>query len=143
MGLWETWLVVAAAVHLGFQATVTLLVYPVLLERGRKGDGWASVHSAHTRRITPLVVLVYGALVPPVVVTAWRVLAGEAGWGATLAVAAALAAFVATAAVAAPAHGVLGRGWREPVARRLVRADRARLGAALLCLAGAGAALAA
>ncbi|MGA9745861.1 MAG: hypothetical protein WBQ50_00235, partial [Nocardioides sp.] len=57
----STLLLVATAVHLGFQVSVTLLVYPAL---GRVGaDSWPAAHAAHSRAIVPLVVVVYGALV--------------------------------------------------------------------------------
>jgi hypothetical protein len=139
--LWEVWLTAAAAAHLGFQLTVTVLVYPVLAERGRQGHAWATVHAAHSRRITPLVVLVYGALLPPVLVAAWRLVEREAGWGGGLAVAGAVLAFATTALVAAPAHGTLGEGWSPRVGRRLVRADRVRLVGATACLVGAATAM--
>lgn len=137
MDVWEAWLLGAAALHLGFQATVTLLVYPALVERGRQGDAWAAVHAAHSRRITPLVVVVYAALLVPVVVAGWRLARGDAGWGSALAVGGAVLAFAATAAVAAPAHGRLARGWDDVVGLRLVRADALRLLGATICLLGA------
>jgi hypothetical protein len=134
---WQVWLLGAAALHLGFQATVTLLVYPALLERGARGDGWAAAHEAHSRRITPLVVVVYGALLPPLVVAGWTLARGGAGWGTALCITGAVVAFVATAAVAAPAHSRLARGWAGEVGVRLARADAVRLAGAVLCLAGA------
>jgi hypothetical protein len=139
--LWGAWLLAAAALHLGFQATVTWLVYPVLVAQGPT-DEWVAMHAAHSRRVTPLVVLMYGALFPPVVVSTWHVHQGAAGWGAGVAVAGAIVAFGATAGVAAPAHGRLTHGWDDRVARRLVRADALRLVGAVLCLAGAVAAAA-
>ena len=138
MDRWEAWLLGAAALHLGFQATVTLLVYPALVERGRRGEGWETVHAAHSRRITPLVVVVYAALVLPVAVTGWRLVGGEAGGGSALAVAGAVLALGSTAAVAAPAHARLGRGWADDAGLRLVRADAVRLLGAVVCLVGAG-----
>lgn len=137
MDLWEVWLVAAAAAHLGFQLTVTLLVYPVLVDRGRRGDEWAAVHAAHSRRITPLVVLVYGALLPPVLLATWQVAQRQAGWATGTAAVGAWLAFTATALVAAPAHAALGGGWSPLAGRRLVRADRVRLAGATACLAGA------
>ena len=138
MDLWGLWLLTAAAVHLGFQATVTSLVYPALVARGRRGDvSWSEVHAEHSARITPVVVVVYGALLVPVAVTAWRLFADGADLGAVLAVLGAGLAFAATALVAAPAHGRLGRGWSEGAARRLLRADVVRLIGAVTCLAGA------
>ena len=138
MDLWGPWLLTAAAVHLGFQATVTSLVYPALVARGRRGDAdWAAVHAEHSARITPVVVVVYGALVVPVVVTAWQLVSEGPDPGASVAVLGAGLAFAATALVAAPAHGRLGRGWSEGAARRLIRADVVRLVGAVVCLAGA------
>ena len=138
MDLWELWLLVAAAVHLGFQATVTSLVYPALVARGRCGDvSWSQVHGEHSARITPVVVVVYGALLVPVVVTSWQLVSGGPDPGASVAVLGAGLTFAATALVAAPAHGRLGRGWSEGAARRLLRADVVRLVGAVTCLAGA------
>lgn len=138
MDLWELWLLAAAAVHLGFQATVTFLVYPALVARGRRGDvSWSEVHGGHSARITPLVVVVYGALLVPVLVTVWQLASDGLEVAASLAVLGAGVAFTATALVAAPAHGRLGRGWSEATARRLLRADAVRLVAAVVCLAGA------
>lgn len=138
MDLWDVWLVAAAGVHLGFQATVTFLVYPALVARGRRGDvSWGEVHGEHSATITPVVVVVYGGLLVPFLVTTWRLVADGAQWGAVLAVVGAGLAFGATALVAAPAHRRLGRGWSEVAARRLLRADVVRLLGALLCLAGA------
>jgi hypothetical protein len=141
VGLWDVWLLAAAGLHLGFQATVTLLVYPALVEQGRRGQDWAVVHAAHSRRITPLVVLVYGGLVPPVTAAVWQLSGGRAGWGAAIAAAGALLAFATTALVAAPAHGRLSRGWGPAMSLRLVRADVVRLVGAVICLAGAVAAV--
>lgn len=135
--LWDVWLLAAALMHLGFQATVTLLVYPALVEHGREGADWDHAHAAHSRRITPLVVTVYGALLPPVAVAGWRLADGGAEWSRAVSVGGALLAFGATALVAAPAHGRLSRGWDEPVGLRLVRADVVRLLGALLCAGGA------
>lgn len=137
MDVWQVWLLGAAGLHLGFQATVTLLVYPALVDRGRSGTGWQAAHAAHSRRITPLVVVVYGALLVPVAVTGWRGVAGDSGWGSALAVGGAVLAFATTASVAAPAHSRLAAGWQDDVALRLARADVVRLLGALLCLGGA------
>lgn len=135
-------LLAAAALHLGFQATVTAVVYPALLEAGRRGDDravdWAVVHRAHSRRIAPVVVVVYGALLPPVLVAAWRS-ADDLQPAQVLAVLGAALALATTALVAAPAHRSLGRGWQESVGRRLLGADRVRLVGAAVCLAGAAA----
>ena len=138
MDLWELWLLTAAAVHLGFQATVTSLVYPALVARGRRGDAdWAVVHAEHSRRITPLVVLVYGGLLVAVLASLWHLVTEEVTWAPVVAVTGAGVAFGATAVAAAPAHGRLARGWSPRVARRLVLADLVRLAGAVTCVVGA------
>jgi hypothetical protein len=123
----------AAALHAGFQLVVTVVVYPALAATPERD--WGAVHAAHSRRITPVVALVHGAVL--------------AAWGWTLAtvplsvpLAVALAGSVATglstALVAAPAHTRLGReGPRPHLLRRLARADAVRLAGAGLTLAGA------
>ena len=142
MDWWELGLIAAASVHLGFQATVTLLVYPALVESGRRGDAdWSQVHQAHSRRITPLVVVVYGALLIPVAAAAWRLVVDGFDGGLALAVTGAGVAFAATAFVAAPAHAKLAQGWFPEVAQRLVRADLVRLVGAVTCATGAAVAI--
>jgi hypothetical protein len=123
-------LLAAAALHLGFQLTVTAVVYPALA----RAEDWERAHPAHTRSITPVVVLVYGALVVAggwALVVTWPdpwVLVSAGGGGAAL---------LATALVAAPTHGRLAVH-RDPVLlRRLLGADLARAVGAVVCLAGA------
>ena len=122
----------ATALHAGFQVTVTVLVYPVLVEVPA-GD-WSASHDRHSRRILPLVVLAYGALVlasVPFVMhhhgpAAWAGLLGA--WGAML----------LTAVAAAPTHGRLTTP--DPsLLRRLLAVDRLR--AVLACVGLAGAVL--
>lgn len=138
MDLWESWLLAAAFLHLGFQGTVSFLVYPALVERGRRGDvSWAEVHQAHSRRIAPVVVVVYGALLLPVLVTTWRLATGPVEAGPAVAVAGAAMAFAATAVGAAPAHGRLAHGWSDDIGLRLVWADVVRLVGATTCAGGA------
>ncbi|GAA3342872.1 hypothetical protein GCM10020358_39460 [Amorphoplanes nipponensis] len=124
-------LLAASALHLGFQLTVSLVVYPALadLDEGR----WAAAHDAHSRRITPVVVLVYALLV---VACGWAVLAGPDGWTIVALVAAATAGLL-TAFGAAPAHGRLGRSWSRPLLHRLLHIDRARAVAAAVCAVAA------
>lgn len=133
-------LAAATALHLGFQATVTLLTYPALADTGRTAtpEAWARVHDAHSRRITPLVAVVYGALL---VTGAWSVATGPgpAGW---VSLAAVLATFAVTAAMAAPTHGRLARPGadRGRLLDHLLRVDRLRLlGGLVAALAAAGA----
>ena len=94
----------------------------------RRGAGreWTRHHTAHSRRITPLVVGVYAAVVAA---CGWVLVAG--GWqpSTAVAVAASALAMLTTAAVAAPAHGRLGAGRGERDLAVLVRADRVRLAA--------------
>jgi hypothetical protein len=127
---WSLALVVATALHAGFQLTVTTLVYPALARAAR--SDFARVHARHSRAVVPLVGLVYGAVV---VAAAGAVLAAPTSlltWSAALASAVALAT---TAFRAAPLHGRLGRRGPEPdLVRALLRADRVRTLAALLAL---------
>ena len=120
----EAALLAAAALHLGFQATVTTVVYPALARV--PADGWAAAHRAHTRAITPLVAVVYGTLG---VTGAWALVTGPGGWTVVTLAAAAVAVLV-TATVGAPVHGRLGAGRRPALFDRLLRADRLRLAAA-------------
>lgn len=121
----------AAALHLGFQATVTLLVYPALART--PPEDWRAVHARHSRSIAPVVGVVYGALVLTAV---WVLLTGLDGLWA-LALAGALLAGLATAVGAAPAHGRLGRldphgaPWAATMTR-LQRFDALRLLGALV-----------
>ncbi|MGA5302548.1 hypothetical protein ACPCHT_21655 [Nucisporomicrobium flavum] len=126
-----TALLAATAVHLGFQATVTVLVYPALARAG--ADRWPEAHRAHTRAITPLVALIYGGLV---VAGCWALLTGPGPW-TWVALAATAAAALVTAFAAAPAHQRLGAGHDPRRIAGLLRADRARLAAALVAASAA------
>lgn len=119
-------LLAAAAVHLGFQLTVSLVVYPALADEPE--DRWSRAHDAHSRRITPVVVVVYGLLM---VACAWAILAGPDRWTLVAVVAAAVAGLL-TALGAAPTHGRLGRGRSRELLDRLLRIDRARTAAAVV-----------
>ena len=132
----DTVVVAAGFLHLGFQATVTALVYPNFA--GIEEADWTAFHATHSRRITPVVVVVYGLVVVAGVMvvvdglTAWRVI-GMAGHGLAL---------LTTALVAAPAHMRLGDGRDDAVLARLLAADRVRLaGASLAAAASVAAAL--
>ncbi|ANH40377.1 hypothetical protein I601_3980 [Nocardioides dokdonensis FR1436] len=128
-----------ALAHLGFQATVTVLVYPALARLAAPGAQscaaqWSEAHRRHSRAIAPLVAVLYPALVAS---GAWLALTGPggAGWVALLGAAVAVGA---TAVAAAPTHGRIGREGPTPaLVRRLLRADRARLAGAALGAAGA------
>jgi hypothetical protein len=127
----EIVLLTAAAVHLGFQATVTAIVYPALARV--PAAQWDAAHRAHSRAITPLVVAVYGALA---LAGGWALLAGPEAW-TLVALAALSAAVLVTAFAAAPAHGRLGAGHDPDRIARLLRADRVRAAAATLALVAA------
>ncbi len=124
-------LLAAAALHLGFQLTVSLVVYPALADEPE--DRWRRTHDAHSRRITPVVVVVYGLLGGA---CGWALLTGPDAW-TVVAVAAAGVAALLTAFGAAPTHGRLGRGWSRELLVRLLRIDRARTAAAVVCAVAA------
>lgn len=125
-------LVVATSLHAGFQAVVTLLVYPAFGDV--PPERWGRFHDDHSRRIAGIVVVVYGLLLAA---SAWIVAAGPRNPGTLAAVALAATAMLTTALVAAPTHGRLtpDRGERE--LRRLLRADYVRFAAAVLAAGAA------
>jgi hypothetical protein len=127
----ETALLTATAVHLGFQATVTAVVYPALARV--PAAQWAVGHRAHSRAITPMVAVVYGALA---LAGGWALLSGPDAWTVVALIATAVAMLV-TALVAAPAHGRLGAGHDPRRIDRLLRVDRIRAAAAVVALAAA------
>ena len=129
------WLLLVAAAHLGFQLTVDLVVYPALGEVGP--EEWASAHAGHSRRITPVVALVY---VPLVLVLGWVAVAEPRDVATWVAVAGGLVSVGATATVAAPIHGRLSSvdaDARSVLLARLGQADRVRTVGAVLCAVGA------
>ena len=130
------WLVLASGAHLGFQLTVTLVVYPALADVGP--GRWARAHDAHSRRITPVVAVVYVGLLAAV---AAALLAGPVSIGTLVAAAGAGWSMLLTAVGAAPLHGRLGRRHDEGLVRRLLGVDRLRLIGAVVGAAGAVAAL--
>lgn len=133
MGFAAVLLLTATALHAGFQLTVTVLVYPTLVRVDP--TAFAAAHAVHSRRITPLVALVYGAVVVASVVAVATDPASAATWTSAVASAAAI---LVTALRAAPLHGRLGReGPRPALLLGLVRADRVRTVAALVALAAA------
>jgi hypothetical protein len=125
-------LVAATAVHAGFQAVVTLLVYPAFAEV--PSERWSRFHDAHSRRIAGIVVVVYGLLVAS---SAWVLVAGPRNAGTLAAVGFAGLAMLTTAAVAAPAHGRLSHGRGDRDLTRLLASDRVRFVAALLAAVAA------
>ncbi|WP_295696799.1 hypothetical protein [Lapillicoccus sp.] len=125
-------LAVAAALHLGFQLAVTVLVYPALA-RVAPGD-WSTSHDAHSRRIVPLVGLTYAALLGSGV---WALAAAPLSVGLVVALVGAATALLTTTFAAAPLHGRLGGGHDPALVTRLLRVDRVRAAGAAVCLVGA------
>lgn len=133
----QTAFALASLLHLGFQATVTVLVYPALARVGRlHRDEWRVAHDRHSRGIAPLVAVVYGALLASGIwvltghVSAWEAVAGAGAVGAAL----------TTALGAAPTHGRLDTP--DPVLlHRLLVLDRVRLAWAALGAVAAALAL--
>ncbi len=126
-------LLLATTLHLGFQLTVTALVYPALA-RVRLED-WSRAHDAHSRAIVPLVVLSYAALLTA---TGWSLATTPLTTGLVLAAAGIVLALGTTAVVAAPLHGRLGREGPTPATiHRLLLADRVRTAGAVAATAGA------
>ena len=127
---WIPALVAATALHAGFQLTVTLVVYPALA--AVRAADWCPAHDAHSRRIAPLVAVVYGAAL---VATVGAVLVAPSA-GTVAALVGTLAAVGVTAASAAPTHGRLGGGRDDALVRRLLTVDRLRVLAALVAFVG-------
>lgn len=125
-------LVAAASLHLGFQATVTLLVYPALARS--RGAGWEVQHPAHTRSVTPLVVVAYGAMLAA---CAWALLLRPDDVAVWVTAGSFAATAGITATTAAPLHGRLAKGYDEALVARLLRVDRWRLATAVLAFVAA------
>ncbi|SEB86580.1 hypothetical protein SAMN04489844_1219 [Nocardioides exalbidus] len=129
------WLLLAASLHAGFQLTVTLVVYPALVDVAP--EAWTRAHDRHSRRIAPLAVVLYAALV---LLLGWTILAEPGSPGTWVALAGGVVSVLATALAAAPLHGRLSLvppAERRVLLERLVRADRVRTVGALVCLVGA------
>ena len=119
----ESALLTASALHLGFQAAVTVVVYPALAEL--PVDAWPTSHAAHSRRIVWVVGPVYLAVAAAGL---WVLISGPYTLLVLVAVAGNALAALTTAFVAAPTHGRLGKEGPTPsLLRRLMRADRVRL----------------
>jgi hypothetical protein len=123
-------LLAAAALHLGFQLTVTFVVYPALAS----ATDWEQAHPAHTRSITPVVVLVYAVLV---MASAWALVSFWPDPWVLVSVAGAAVALLSTALVAGPTHGRLAEDRHPMLLGRLLIADRVRTAGAAVCLVGA------
>jgi hypothetical protein len=123
----------AASAHAGFQATVTLVVYPTLSHV--RAAHWRQAHDRHSQEIRPLVAAVYLALAAT---GAWWLATDWSTLGVVAVVLAALAMAV-TLVFAVPLHRRLVRR-DDAVLLRLIGVDRART---VLAVASAGVALAA
>jgi hypothetical protein len=123
----------AAAAHAGFQATVTLVVYPTLSHV--RAAHWRQWHDRETRAVRPLVAVAYVALAATGL---WWL---AADWSALAVVAVVLAALsmAVTLVLAAPLHRRLIRR-DEAALARLLGVDKART---LLAFAAVGVAIAA
>ena len=131
-------LLAVSALHAGFQLVVTVVVYPALADV--PPDRWGPAHDAHSRRITLLVAPLYAAVVGA---CGWVLVDGPLLLSAAVAVAGNAGALVATALVAGPTHGRLGRDGKRPeLVRRLLLADRVRTFGAVTALVAAGLAVA-
>ena len=128
-------LVLATAAHMGFQLTVTVVVYPALARLG--AERWQAGHDAHGRAITPLVVLAYGAMV---LACGWALVERPQDPFVLVSVTAAATAVLVTALVAAPTHARLAAGPEPDLIRRLLVSDRVRAVAAVVAVAAAVAA---
>ncbi|GAA5106360.1 hypothetical protein GCM10023339_03220 [Alloalcanivorax gelatiniphagus] len=129
------WLLLVAGMHLGFQLTVDRVVYPALSDV--PADAWHPTHERHSRRITPVVGLIY----PPLVLAAgWALVADPGSAGAWLAAFGAALSVVTTAALAVPLHGRLASvpaAERRDLLAALRRTDRMRTVGAVVCVVGA------
>lgn len=131
------WLVAATALHLGFQLTVSSLVYPALADL--PPDLWTRAHGRHSRRIVPLVVLTYALVLVALGAGFW---VGPVSFWLVASAAGTALALLTTAVGAAPLHGRLGAGHDTALVTRLVWVDRLRsIGAAVAPVAAVGWAL--
>lgn len=130
-------LLAATWAHLGFQVTVSSLVYPVLA--ATPSEAWRGAHDRHSRVITPTVGAVYAALLLGTAAS----LSTAAGPAVVAAAAGVALSLGTTALVAAPLHGRLAAAGPTPERlRTLLVADRVRTaGAALAAVAATVAAL--
>jgi hypothetical protein len=128
-------LLLVAAGHLGFQLTVSLVVYPALGDVA--DEAWPAAHARHARRIAPLVGALY---VPLVVALAWTAVTEPQAAGTWLALVGGALSVLTTAAIAAPLHGRLAAvpaGERTELLGDLGRVDLIRTAGAVVCLLGA------
>lgn len=131
MNGWQTVLLAATALHAGFQLTVTWLVYPALVRI--PASTWAVEHERHSRRIVPLVGVVYVAALA----AGTGVLLTGPTYAEWVALAATLTAIGTTALAAAPLHGRLAAGPDPVLLGRLLRVDGVRSVAVLAAFVAA------
>jgi hypothetical protein len=126
----EQFLFLATGVHLGFQAVVTIVVYPGLVNLAP--DDWERGHAAHTQRMIIVVIPVYAVLV---LALGWALATVSFSPASIVITAALLIVGLTTALVAAPIHHRLSTsGPTQKLIRNLRRADTVRLiGAAVAC----------
>ncbi len=124
-------LLVLSAAHLGFQLTVTCVVYPALAQVSTAD--WPLAHAAHTRRIAWVVMPIYAGFV---VLIPWLLLTSPTGWQ-LVSIAGVLLSQFATALFAAPLHGQLAPGPESGLMHRLLVIDRVRCLGAVICFLGA------
>jgi ATP/ADP translocase len=126
----EQLLLVTTGVHLGFQAVVTIVVYPGLVNLAP--EDWERGHAAHTHRMIIIVIPVYAALT---IALGWALATVSFSPALIVTTGALLIVWVTTALVAAPIHHRLSTGGpTQKLIRNLRRADTFRLiGAAVAC----------
>ncbi|WP_380165479.1 hypothetical protein [Jannaschia sp. R86511] len=133
---WGQLLLVAAALHVGLELVVHLVVYPALADDSAgSGAAYRKAHERHMRRMSVAVAPVYGLLVVAGL--------GRAVVSPTLpalaCVGLVLVTFAVTGFVAVPAHEAIvaepDPARRAALHRRLARADRARVALAVALLA--------
>ncbi len=125
-------LALAAALHAGFQLVVTFVVYPAFASV--RDEDWTTYHANHTRRVLPVVAVVYGLLAASCL---WVLVTGPERAGSWVALGASATAALVTAAVAAPAHGRMSEVRRARDARLLIIGDQLRLLAAVVAVVAA------
>jgi small-conductance mechanosensitive channel len=95
----EQFLLLATGVHLGFQAVVTIVVYPGLVDLAP--DDWERGHAAHTHRMVIVVIPVYAALF---IALGWALATAIFSTALIVTTVAVLIVGMTTALVAAPIH---------------------------------------
>ena len=126
----EQGLLLATAAHLGFQAVVTIVVYPALLDLAP--NDWPRGHAAHMQRIMIVVIPVYAGVA---LALGWALATACCSTALLVATTATLVVWTSTGLAAAPTHQrLMVDGPTPKLVRRLRRADAGRLaGAAVAC----------